>query len=59
MDFFEHWFGISLDGGSGAAEFALLLVPVVTLLAFAYKRFRSFRAASTLLANQQAERELG
>ncbi len=44
MDFIERWFGISLDGGSGSLEFAILLVPVVSLIAFAYRRFRSSRS---------------
>jgi hypothetical protein len=41
MNFLERWFGVSLDGGSGAIEFAILLIPVVSLAAFAYRRFRA------------------
>ena len=41
MNFIEQWFGVSLDGGSGAVEFAILLIPIVSLAAYAYRRFRA------------------
>ena len=45
MDFIERWFGVSLDGGSGAVEFAIVLIPVVSLAAFAYRRLWTRRRA--------------
>lgn len=43
MDFIERIFGISPDGGSGAFEFLLFLIPVVGILAFRAWRKRSRR----------------
>ncbi len=40
MDFIEHVFGLSPDGGSGAFEFALFAAPVVALAMWAIVRKR-------------------
>jgi hypothetical protein len=40
MDFIEQLFGISPDGGSGALEFALFVIPVVAGLVWAMYRRR-------------------
>ena len=41
MDFIERIFGVSPDGGTGALEFSLLLLPaliIATFLAFRRRR---------------------
>lgn len=43
MDFIEKIFGFSPDGGSGAFEFLLFLIPVVGILAVLAWRKRSGR----------------
>jgi hypothetical protein len=43
MDFIERLFGIAPDGGSGALEMALFLIPLATLLLWWYARQRSTR----------------
>lgn len=43
MDFIERLFGISPDGGSGAFEFLLFLIPIVGILAIRAWRKRNKR----------------
>ena len=47
MDFIEHWFGISPDGGSGTTELQIFLVAVIviSLLLYLRRRRRSVRTA--------------
>jgi hypothetical protein len=40
MDFIERIFGVAPDGGSGALEMALFLVPVATVALAAFLRSR-------------------
>lgn len=41
MDFIEKIFGISPDGGSGAFEFLLFLIPIVAIYFLGRMRSRS------------------
>ena len=43
MDFIERIFGISPDGGSGAFEVLLFLIPIVGILALWERRRRRNR----------------
>lgn len=43
MDFIERLFGFSPDGGSGAFEFLLFLIPIVGILAIREWRKRNRR----------------
>ena len=43
MDFIERVFGVAPDGGSGALEFLLFLIPIVGLLALVAWRRRTPR----------------
>ena len=44
MDFIERIFGISPDGGSGALEFLLFLIPIAGLIVLGtYRRLRKPR----------------
>jgi hypothetical protein len=54
MDFIERVFHISPDGGSGALELALLLVPVVVVVVFLLAR-HSKRARTR---DQQCRRQV-
>ena len=45
MDFIERIFGVAPDGGSGALELALFLVPVVIVALAAFLRSRRARRA--------------
>jgi hypothetical protein len=47
MDFIERLLGVSPDGGSGALEFALLLVPALGLLVLGLRRSRATRRPTT------------
>jgi hypothetical protein len=38
MDFFEKWFGVSPDGGDGSLEVLWIVVIVVAVVAFAFRR---------------------
>ena len=40
MDFIERVFGVAPDGGSGALEFLLFLIPIVGLALVAWRRRR-------------------
>ena len=48
MDFIEHLFGISPDGGSGATELSLILVPIFVVAYLAVRRYRMRKAAGSL-----------
>lgn len=43
MDFIERLFGVSPDGGSGALEALLILVPIVGVLTLHFARKRRQR----------------
>lgn len=43
MDFIERLLGFSPDGGSGAFEYLLLLIPIVGIVALREMRKRSKR----------------
>jgi hypothetical protein len=43
MDFFEPWFGVSLDGGSGMLEALYIVVPLGLIAGFAIWRYRRSR----------------
>lgn len=41
MDFIERIFGISPDGGSGAFEFMLFIIPVIGVYILYHRYYRS------------------
>lgn len=43
MDFLERLFGFSPDGGSGAFEFLLFLIPIVGIVGLQWRRRRRKR----------------
>jgi hypothetical protein len=43
MDFLEQLFGFSPDGGSGAVELALFLIPIAGCLYLGYRRIHGRR----------------
>lgn len=43
MDFIERLFGFSPDGGSGAFEFLLFLIPLVGIVGLQWRRRRNKR----------------
>lgn len=38
MDFFERWFGVSLDGGDGSLEALWIAVIAVAVVALVFRR---------------------
>jgi len=38
MDFFERWFGVSPDGGDGSLELLWIVVLVIAVAAFVFRR---------------------
>ncbi|MDH4191490.1 MAG: hypothetical protein OEW21_14970 [Betaproteobacteria bacterium] len=54
MDFVERIFGFSPDGGSGAFELLLLLIPIAGVIAIRHRRRRNAKGSSTASPRRDA-----